>query len=268
MKPMHDRCEGQGARGDSSPSPLTPYPSIQAALNGTRTRAEHPAIPITPSEQATEAHASVAAGAGGIHVHVRDEDGNESLAEANVANTIDAIRAACPGVPIGIGTGAWIIPDLRHRLSAIRSWSTLPDFASVNLHEAGAAEVMELLLERGVGVEAGIWNAPAAVSLNRSGLADYCVRILLEPAEASCSARTNLLQMENALIGAKAPRLLHGLGHCAWRLVEMAASRGYDTRIGFEDTLRLPDGSLALSNAELVRAARALTLKNTETLWA
>ena len=238
---------------------------VQAALNGTRTRAEHPAIPITPAQQATEAHASVAAGASGIHVHVRDKDGSESLAEADVANTIDAIRTACPGIPIGIGTGAWIIPDLRHRLSVIRSWSTLPDFASVNLHEAGAAEVIELLLERGVGVEAGIWNAPAAASLVRSGLADFCLRILLEPAEASCSARANLLQMEDVLIGAKPPRLLHGLGHCAWHLVELAAKRGYDTRMGFEDTLRLPDGSLASSNAELVRAARALMLKTEET---
>ena len=96
-------------------------------------------IPITPAEQATEAHASVAAGAGAIHVHVRDEYGNESLAPADVAKTIEAIRIGCPDTPIGIGTGAWIIPDLRRRLSVIRSWSTLPDFASVNLHEAGAA---------------------------------------------------------------------------------------------------------------------------------
>ena len=254
MRPRHDE------RGEGLPL----YPFIQAALNGTRTRAEHPAIPMTPAEQATEAHASVAAGAGAIHVHVRGEDGNESLADADVANTIDAIRAACPGIPIGIGTGAWIIPDLRHRLSVIRSWSTLPDFVSVNLHEAGAAAVVELLLERGVGVEAGIWNAPAAVSLIRSGLADYCLRILLEPAEASCSARANLQQMEDALIGVKPPRLLHGLGHCAWRLVEMAANRRYHTRIGFEDTLRLPDGSTAAGNAELVRAARALMLKTEE----
>jgi uncharacterized protein (DUF849 family) len=231
---------------------------IQAALNGTRTRVEHAAIPLTPAEQATEAHASVAAGASAIHVHVRDEHGNESLEAADVAKTIDAIRDACPHIPIGIGTGAWIIPDLRHRLSVIRSWTTLPDFASVNLHEAGAAQVIELLLERGVGVEAGIWNAPAAVSLIKSGLADDCLRILLEPAEASCSARANLLQMEEVLIGVTSPRLLHGLGHCAWHLVELAAKRRYDTRTGFEDTLRLPDGTLASSNAELVSAARSL----------
>jgi uncharacterized protein (DUF849 family) len=234
---------------------------VQAALNGTRTRIDHAAIPITPAEQATEAQASVAAGAGAIHVHVRDEYGNESLAPADVAKTIEAIRSSCPGVPIGIGTGAWIVPDLRRRLSIIRSWSTLPDFASVNLHEAGAAQVIELLLARGVGVEAGIWNAPAAVSLIKSGLADDCLRILLEPAEASCSARVNLVQIEDVLIGVTRPRLLHGLGHCAWHLVEMAARRRYDTRTGFEDTLRLPDGTLAASNGDLVRAAMRIMLK-------
>ena len=234
---------------------------VQAALNGPRTRVEHPAIPLTPAEQATEARASVAAGADAIHVHVRDEQGNESLADADVTAAIEAIRTACPGVPVGIGTGAWIIPDLRRRLSVIRSWSTLPDFASVNLHEAGAAQVIELLMERGVGVEAGIWNAPAAVSLVTSGFADDCLRILLEPAEASCSARMNLLQMEGALVGVAPRRLLHGLGHCAWHLIELAAKRGYDTRIGFEDTLRLPDGSHAAGNAELVRAARNIMLK-------
>jgi uncharacterized protein (DUF849 family) len=237
---------------------------IQAALNGTRTRVEHAAIPITPAEQATEAHASVAAGASAIHVHVRDEDGNESLAAGDVAETIDAIRAVCPDTPIGIGTGAWIIPDLRQRLSVIRTWTTLPDFVSVNLHEAGATRVIELLLERGVGVEAGIWNAPAAVALVKSGLANICERILLEPAEASCSARANLMQMEEVLVGVTAPRLLHGLGHCAWHLIELAARRRYDTRTGFEDTLRLPDGSLARSNAELVAAARSLLQRTRE----
>jgi uncharacterized protein (DUF849 family) len=35
----------------------------------------------------------------------------------------------------------------------------------------------------------------------------------------------------------------------------MAARRNYDTRTGFEDTLTLPDGSRAESNAALVAAA-------------
>ena len=41
----------------------------------------------------------------------------------------------------------------------------------------------------------------------------------------------------------------------AWGLVELAAKRGFDTRTGFEDTLTLPDGSRAESNADLVTTA-------------
>jgi uncharacterized protein (DUF849 family) len=52
------------------------------------------------------------------------------------------------------------------------------------------------------------------------------------------------------------PRLLHGFEHSAWPLLDIALQRGYDTRIGFEDTLFMPDGSRAPSNAALVAAAR------------
>ena len=59
--------------------------------------------------------------------------------------------------------------------------------------------------------------------------------------------------------GVDLPRLLHGLDHTAWPLIGTAAARGYDTRIGFEDTLTLPDGTPAPTNAALVTAAhRAL----------
>ena len=136
--------------------------TIQAALNGTRSWTEHPEIPITPARQATEAKASVAAGANAIHVHVRDEHGSESLAPDDLAKTVTAIRQACPGIPTGVSTGSWIVPDLGRRLALIRAWTVLPDFASVNLHEAGAIDVIRLLLDKGVGVEAGVWNAPAA----------------------------------------------------------------------------------------------------------
>ena len=50
----------------------------------------------------------------------------------------------------------------------------------------------------------------------------------------------------------KLPRLLHGLNHTAWELIDAAAVGGYDTRVGFEDILTLPGGARATSNAELV----------------
>ena len=228
---------------------------IKAAINGTRARTEHPAIPITPAQQASEAAGAVSAGAGAVHVHIRDSAGKESLAPGDVADALEAIHAACPGTPVGISTGAWIVPNLSDRLSLIRAWDLLPDFASVNVHEQGALQVIRLLLDRGVEVEAGIWNSDAASTLLDSGLAEECVRILLEPAEEPGHAVTNLARIETALGPSRCPRLLHGLGASAWEFVKLAAERAYDTRTGFEDTLTLPDGSLAESNAALVVAA-------------
>jgi uncharacterized protein (DUF849 family) len=43
-----------------------------------------------------------------------------------------------------------------------------------------------------------------------------------------------------------------------WPLVVDAFRRGHDTRVGFEDSVLLPDGTQAQSNAQLVIAAVAL----------
>jgi uncharacterized protein (DUF849 family) len=227
---------------------------MKAALNGSRTPMEHPAIPVTPTQLAQEARGAVAAGAGALHVHVRGADGQESLAPDDVASALEAIRAACPGIAVGISTGAWIVPDVSQRLALCNAWEVLPDFASVNVHEAGSLQMIRLLRDKGVGVEAGIWNAQAADTLVRSGLADACLRILIEPAEEAGDARANLVRIEAALGQVSRPRLLRGVGAVVWEFVALAAQRHYDTWTGFEDTLTLPDGSRAENNAALVAA--------------
>jgi uncharacterized protein (DUF849 family) len=228
---------------------------VQAAINGGRARAEHAALPITADQQAAESSAAVAAGARAIHVHVRDADGRESVASGDVAAALEAIRSACPAIPVGISTGAWIVNDAVRRLALVRSWSVLPDYASVNVHEEGAGELMRLLIERGVGIEAGVWDARAARLLVGGGLAGECLRILLEPAGGAGDINANLEEMENVLAGIDRPALLHGAGRSTWPMIELSARRGYDTRVGLEDTLWLPDGSPAESNATLVAAA-------------
>jgi uncharacterized protein (DUF849 family) len=228
---------------------------IKAAINGSRTRNEHPGVPVTPEQQAREAGLAVAAGAGAIHVHVRDAAERESLEPEDVARTLEAIRATCPRIPVGISTGAWIVPDVSQRLALARAWDVLPDFASVNVHEDGALQLMRVLLERGIGVEAGVWNVRSAEALLSAALANDCLRILIEPAEGSGDAMANLDGIEAALGRLSRPRLLHGFDAHAWPLIEIAARRGYDTRAGLEDTLTLPDGSPAENNAALVAAA-------------
>jgi uncharacterized protein (DUF849 family) len=85
---------------------------LKAAINGKRTRNEHPAVTLTPHQQAQQAALAVAAGAGAIHVHPRNTQGRESLAPDELAAALEAIRAACPSTPIGVSTGAWIVPEV------------------------------------------------------------------------------------------------------------------------------------------------------------
>jgi uncharacterized protein (DUF849 family) len=230
---------------------------LKAAINGARTPVECPALPVTPAQQA--AAEAVAAGAGAIHVHVRSADGRESLAAADLSLALVAIRAAIPEVPVGVSTAAWIEPDPAARLRAVAAWSVLPDFASVNFDEDGAGELAELLLTRGVGVEAGLGDARAAEWFVAHSRARSCLRVLLEPHEQDVPAALGTVAQMEALLdraGITLLRLLHGAGASVWPLIDEAAVRGYDTRVGFEDTLTLPDGSLAPSNGALVAEAR------------
>jgi uncharacterized protein (DUF849 family) len=232
---------------------------VIAALNGGRSASEHSAIPVTPVQLGVAAAEAVSAGAGAVHFHVRGADHRESLAASDVARAVAELRTH--GVPFGISTGAWIIADPVRRLAAIGEWTALPDFASVNFDEEGAAELASTLLARGIAIEAGLANRFAAAQLVGSGLADRCLRIMFEPREQTVTgAMTSVADAESVLdaAGVRAPRLLHGVDATAWPLVQVAHARGYATRIGFEDTLTLPGGSLAGGNGELVRAALAL----------
>ncbi len=129
---------------------------IKAAINGGRMKTEHPAVPMTPDEQATAVIECLRVGADAIHLHVRATSGHESLQAADVARTLLAVRSAAPDEQIGVSTGAWILPEPPVRYQVIASWQVLPDFASVNFSEDGAPALARLLLSRDVDVEAGL----------------------------------------------------------------------------------------------------------------
>jgi len=233
-------------------------PLLKAAINGARPAGSHPALPVTPEECGRAAASSVAAGAGAVHVHVRGADGAQSLDGRDVAATLRAIRAAAPGTPVGVSTLLGIVGDATRRHELVQGWTALPDFASVNFNEEGAAGLAELLLGRGVGVEAGLFDADAARACVRSGLAPRCLRLMLEPRAAALpDVLRSVDEMEAVLdaSGAQPPRLLHGSRTIAWALIEEAARRGHQTRAGLEDTLELSDGTTASGNAQIVAEA-------------
>jgi uncharacterized protein (DUF849 family) len=234
---------------------------LQACLNGGLSKSIHPRVPITPSELARDAVAVQAAGAEELHIHVRDQDGAETLEPMAVAETLIAIRKAVPKMPVGIGTGAWISPGGRSRHNHIRAWATRPDYASVNLNEADALEVIDLLASDGIGIEAGLWNRRDAERFVSDVAFEKCLRVLVEmtsgdPEEALREAHDVLKILDRARC--PLPVLLHGEGRSVWPCVTTAWKLGLSSRVGFEDGLHLPSGAVADDNAALVRAALTL----------
>ncbi len=231
---------------------------VKACLNGSRSRAEHEAVPLSPHDLAADAQRAVAAGAGALHVHPRRADGSETLESDVCGAAIEKIRAACPGVPVGLSTGVWIEGDPARRLTHVARWTRLPEFVSVNFSEPGTSELCEALVARRIGIEAGLWTVADAEAFVQSGLAERCIRILMEPREADPREAIGTADSIAAVLNrhdARVPRLLHGEGSPTWAVLEAALERGYDVRIGFEDTLELPDGTRAPDNGGLVAAA-------------
>lgn len=234
---------------------------LKACLNGTRARADHPNVPLRPTELAREAAAAVEAGADALHVHPRKVDGKEALDAATIGAAVTAIRAVVPRTPLGVSTGAWIEPEPRRRVAAILAWEVLPDFASVNLSEKGAEKVCEALLRHGVRIEAGLASIADVDRFLRSGFVSHCLRLLFEPVQADLRSALELADKLDAKLlkdGVRTARLLHGLEGTAWPLLTASLERGFSIRIGLEDVLVLPDGTSASSNGELVRTAASL----------
>ena len=234
---------------------------LQVALNGSRTPAEHPRIPRTPDELARAARDSVAAGAQVVHLHAYDERGAESLAAKPVTAALRAVRAACPGVPVSLTTSADVEPDPRRRFELVAGWTELPDLVTANQGEEGIVELCQHLIGRGVGIEAGLLERDDAHAFVRSGLADRCTRVLIEPLDADPDAAVaHAAAMEEvvAAAGIALEQVHHGDGIAGWAVNQRALERGHGIRTGLEDTVVLPDGRLATGNAALVLAAAVL----------
>lgn len=231
---------------------------LQACLNGGHSARYHPAVPLTPQALARDAVAVREAGAESVHFHPRNALGRESLAERDVAAAIEAVRAAAPGLPVGISTGGWIAPGGTARLVPMRSWTVLPDFVSVNVHEPEAEAIVGLMQARGVGIEAGVWTEAAARRFVASRMPRYSLRVLVEMTADDVQTATDEAEAildVLSVAGVKLPILLHGDDGCTWPMVQLAADRGLATRVGLEDSRELPGGAIAANNAAMVAAA-------------
>jgi uncharacterized protein (DUF849 family) len=231
---------------------------LQAALNGDSV---HPAAPRTPAAIAEAARTAVDAGAQSVHVHAFDDAGRQTLDGAACAKVLREIRLRCPETPISLTTSAAIVGDPGERFRIVEAWEEMPDLVTANQGEPGIVELCDLLLSRGVGIEAGLLTTEDARAFVLSGLAGRCRRVLIEPLDADPDAAVrHAAQMEDIVLsaGITLEQVHHGYGLACWAVNRRGLDRGHGIRTGLEDITLLPDGSPARDNADLVAAAARL----------
>lgn len=246
--------------------PLPPLPvsfpvSFPVSLNGSRSAADGPAVPMSPQALAESALAAVGAGAGEVLVHPRTPCGRESLSPRVIGPVLEVLRRTGVGVALSVPVSITAEPDPVGRLERVASWTVLPDRAVVHFGQPGAAELAQALLARGVAVDAVV---PLGGAAGPEPLARFLAWPVREPGRVRLSAE--LAAADPALVaGLRAlppvPVLLYGRDAAAWPVLRLAARCGTGVRTGAGDVTHLPDGRPARSNAELVTAAREVAAR-------
>jgi uncharacterized protein (DUF849 family) len=233
---------------------------IKIALNGARPKEQNKYLPHSLAEIENEVKLLYEYGCKVFHIHCYDENGSESLKPNDVKNLVTLVKNISPEIQIGISSGDWIEPDFEKRKSYINEWENIPDFISVNMIEDNAIEIANLLISKGVLIEAGLNEEKAAEIFVKSNLTGCC-RILIEPEpEDFDSSFKTIDEIEKVLDSSNVqiPRLLHGFNAASWDILREAKRRGYDSRVGMEDTIYLESGEMVKSNLEIIKYAKKI----------
>jgi uncharacterized protein (DUF849 family) len=245
---------------------------LMVAPNGARrTRADHPALPLTPEEMAETAAACAREGAAALHLHVRDEQERHSLDPRHYRAALAAIERRAGGrICVQITTEAAGRYDRHAQMECVRALR--PGAVSLALREILPGDAPRLREE----------THAFLLELGRQAISPQF--ILYAPSEVRRLARLHA----EGVIPQRRPFLLFVLGryggppgrpedmggwlealgglNCHWMVCAFgpaeaevacaAATAGGHARIGFENNLLLPDGTLAPDNAALVAATR------------
>ncbi|MET0529545.1 MAG: 3-keto-5-aminohexanoate cleavage protein [Microvirga sp.] len=249
-----------------NPSPV----AIAVAPNGgRRTKADHPALPMTPHELAETAASCLEAGACMIHAHVRDADGRHLLDAQAYCDAIAAIRKAVGDrLLIQITSEALGIYDSGTQMDVVRAVKpeavslALRELAPDEASEPAFAEFLTWLRQERIVPQIILYTPEEAIRLDemrRRGLVPFetipVLYVLGRYTPGQTSHPTDLLPF----LASGQPNFSNWMV-CAFGCHETAcvtagALLGGHVRVGFENNLDLPDGTRAGSNAELVRDA-------------
>lgn len=244
---------------------------IAVAPNGARkTKADHPALPMTADEIAATAAACREAGAAMIHLHVRDRDGGHLLdAEAYRAATAAIRRETGDDLIVQVTTEAVgryrpaeqmaVVRALRPEAVSLAVREIVPDAAT----EPAASDFLAWLARERVMPQYILYSAEDVErfrDLHRRGVIPddrpFALFVLGRYTSGQRSMPGDLLPFVTPLpddmvwaICAFGPRE----NACALA----AAALGGHARVGFENNMQLADGRTAPDNAALVAQVAA-----------
>jgi uncharacterized protein (DUF849 family) len=242
---------------------------VMCAPNGARkTKADHPALPITANDIADCAQAIVEAGASIMHVHVRDDEGRHSLDADRYRAATKAIRARVGDhLVVQVTSEACGIYQPEQQMAMVRE--LLHEAVSLALKEicpdddaeAVAAAFYSQLADQGMMVQHILYSSSEVARferLRKSGvIPDKRPFVLFVLGRYSDDLTGNPGELTGFIEAAAKDTewAVCCFGRTEKEVVTMAATGNGHARVGFENNLLLPDGSVADDNAQLVRGA-------------
>ena len=239
-------------------------PYILVALNGARrTKADHPALPVTLDEIVAAATACQEAGADGVHLHVREEDQTHSLDAGRYLDTIAALKDSVPELDIQITTEAAGIFDVPAQLACLEQ--VAPAWASISVREIARApeladRVYGLCVDQGTRVQHILYDSEDAALLDdwqAKGVvrADQVDRLLVLGRYATGQvSQPSDLDHFLANGAPKDPWMVCAFGPHEHACLTRAAQLGGDVRVGFENGLTDENGTPWADNAASIAA--------------
>ncbi|NNL73852.1 MAG: 3-keto-5-aminohexanoate cleavage protein, partial [Silicimonas sp.] len=248
-----------------------------------RSKSDHPALPIQLDELVDTAVACKKAGAGGIHAHVRDENGEHSLDVGLYREAMSAIEQAAPDLFVQVTSEAadrFGPEEQVHMIRELRPASVslaLSELTRSPVDKATAGEFYTWARDAGIGIHHIVYTpAQLRVVLNfiDEGIIPgkaHQLQLVVGSYAGTEPSRPQDLEPYLDLINARKDDLALDWMVCAFGPAETAclayaAARGGKVRVGFENSLWNADGSLAQDNAERVAEVRAAIDKTAQTL--
>ena len=246
-------------------------PTIFVAPNGARrTGADHPALPVSIGQIVETAEACFAAGAAGIHAHVRDEDGRHVLDAGLYKELLGELSLRVPDMAVQITTEAVGRYSPAEQRDVVRA--VMPKMVSVALGEMfeddNLQEVSRFYYEcreREIEVQHIVYSPEEFVKLTKlmmlgtlPGRNKSVLFVLGRYVQDQQSSPDMLLPYLEVLGGLRLAETWKFMT-CAFGQQETAclvacARAGGDCRVGFENNLFNEDGSVAKDNASRVGA--------------